>query len=63
MCNPWSIINYADEKELRPYWVNTSSNKMIKLAMEKSDSSFKNGFEKLIEQKYLDTKVNMETSF
>ena len=28
--NPWSIINYADNKELIPYWVNTSSNIMIK---------------------------------
>lgn len=42
--NPWSIINYAQDKELRPYWVNTISNTMIKKAMEKSDKSFKDGY-------------------
>lgn len=30
--NPWSIINYANRKELQSYWVNTSSNSMIKQA-------------------------------
>lgn len=61
--NPWSIVNYADEKDLRPYWVNTSSNEMIKNAMEQSEVSFKEGFEKLIKEGYLDTQVNMQTSF
>lgn len=61
--NPWSIINYADEKELRPYWVNTSSNGMIKKAMAQSDNNFQDEFECLIQQEYLDTQVNMETSF
>lgn len=28
--NPWSILNYASRKVLEPYWVNTSSNTMIK---------------------------------
>ena len=27
--NPWSIINYLDNKKLLPYWVNTSSNSLI----------------------------------
>lgn len=39
--NPWSIINYADTKELNAYWVNTSANKMIRSAMERCDSTFK----------------------
>lgn len=61
--NPWSIINYAKHQELRPYWVNTSSNGMIKQAMERSDASFQEGFETLILNKQLTTIVNMETSF
>ena len=61
--NPWSIINYIDNKELRPYWVNTSSNKMIKDAMKECDTSFKQGYEKLIETGKLETLVQMETSF
>ena len=27
--NPWSILNYADDKKLNPYWVNTSGNELI----------------------------------
>lgn len=61
--NPWSIINYADEKELRPYWVNTSSNGMIKKAMDNSNITFKKGYETLIEQGTLETRINMGTSF
>ena len=61
--NPWSIINYASRRILEPYWVNTSSNMMIKKAMEDRDSSFDRGYEKLIETGKLETTVYMETSF
>lgn len=61
--NPWSIINYASRKILEPYWVNTSSNMMIRKAMEDRDSSFDRGYEKLIETGKLETTVYMETSF
>ena len=61
--NPWSIINYASRKKLIPYWVNTSSNVMIKKAMAKSEESFKEGYETLIKQGYLETQIMMETSF
>ena len=36
--NPWSILNYVDNKELRAYWVNTSSNVVIKEMLKNSDS-------------------------
>ena len=61
--NPWSIINYASRKKLIPYWVNTSSNVMIKKAMVESEESFKEGYETLIKQGYLETQIMMETSF
>lgn len=61
--NPWSIINYTDNIELRPYWVNTSSNKMIKQAITNADDSFKREYESLIKDGYLKTLVQMETSF
>lgn len=35
--NPWSILNYLDEKEINVYWVNTSDNKLIHLAIENAD--------------------------
>ena len=32
--NPWSILNYLKNKKLIPYWVNTSSNDLIKLILK-----------------------------
>ncbi|MCD7809382.1 MAG: ATP-binding protein [Erysipelotrichaceae bacterium] len=61
--NPWSILNYADNHKLKPYWVNTSANTMIVNAMKDADISFNDEFESLIENGYLETNVNMETSF
>lgn len=61
--NPWSIINYADSHELQPYWINTSSSKMIKKAMIKKDQAFNQGYEKLVTKGYLQTLVHLDTSF
>ena len=36
--NPWSILNYLNKRELRPYWVNTSSNDLIKMTFNKSNA-------------------------
>lgn len=33
--NPWSIINFLDEKRLGSYWVNTSGNSLIQLYLQK----------------------------
>ena len=48
--------------ELIPYWVNTSSNKMIKSAMQDCEASFKDGYEELIRTETVNTLVNFETS-
>ena len=61
--NPWSIVNYASRQRLESYWVNTSSNKMIKQAMKKRDRSFDQGYEELIKTGQLETLVRLETSF
>lgn len=61
--NPWSIINYLDRRQLIPYWVNTSSNTMIKNAMKSCDKVFQEGYEKLIENDTVTAMVNFETSF
>jgi hypothetical protein len=50
--NPWSIINFIDENfELKPYWVNTSDNYLIKQAFAKASLSVKREFEELIQGK------------
>ncbi len=61
--NPWSILCYIDTQELISHWVNTSSNKMIRDAMKKADKKFNDGYEKLITDGYLETVVNLQTSF
>ncbi|MCD7893019.1 MAG: ATP-binding protein [Erysipelotrichaceae bacterium] len=61
--NPWSILKYTKSRELGYYWINTSSNTMIKNAIEKSDIFFKKDFESLIHNGYLNTDINLGTSF
>ena len=61
--NTWSILNYASRKVLEPYWVNTSSNTMIKKAISYSDEAFERGYEELIRNGELETTVKMDTSF
>ena len=61
--NPWSILNYASRKVLEAYWVNTSSNTMIKNAISSSDEAFERGYEELIRNGKLETTVKMDTSF
>ena len=36
--NPWSILKYLKQRELVPYWVNTSSNDLIKLILTRSST-------------------------
>lgn len=53
--NPWSIINYIEEKgKLQPYWVNTSDNALLKTLFIQSASSFKMQFEALFQSKTIE---------
>lgn len=61
--NPWSIINYAKNHELVPYWVNVSSNQMLKKAMEEADEEFKNQYQELLQNKQLSIIIELQTSF
>ena len=58
--NPWSILKYLKQRELVPYWVNTSSNDLIKLILTKS-SSVKERIERLMKGEAIEAKVNLET--
>jgi hypothetical protein len=67
--NPWSIINYADSKELIPYWVNTSANVMIRDCIKKISKQTlyaKNIFDNynsLVVGGELKTTLNLTSSF
>ncbi len=56
--NPWSILNYADEKILMPYWVNTSGNDMIRELFAHGNSDVKKDLEKLIAGESLNKRVD-----
>ena len=58
--NPWSILNYLSKKELVPYWVNTSSNDLIKLTLKKS-MTVKEKIERLLKGETIEVPINLET--
>ena len=61
--NPWSILSYIDEGVLKPYWVNTSTNRLIKEAISKAGKEFTDSFELLIKNGKVKVAVNLEASF
>ena len=58
--NPWSVLNYLAKKELRTYWVNTSSNDLIKLTV-KNSTTVKEKMERLLKDEEIEVPVNLET--
>ena len=58
--NPWSILQYLKNKELMPYWVNTSSNDLIKLIL-KNSSTVKEKIERLLKDEAIEVTIDQET--
>lgn len=58
--NPWSVLNYLADKELGPYWVNTSSNDLIKLVL-KNSTTVKEKIERLLKNEIIEVIVDQET--
>ncbi len=46
--NPWSITNYLDKKQFRPYWAATSSNALVSRLIQTSSADVKQKMEQLI---------------
>lgn len=58
--NPWSILNYLTDRKLIPYWVNTSSNDLIKLIL-KNSTTVKEKMERLLKDEAIEATVDQET--
>ena len=58
--NPWSILNYLTDRKLMPYWVNTSSNDLIKLVL-KNSVTVKEKIETLLRDEEIEVPINLET--
>ncbi|MCI9058693.1 MAG: AAA family ATPase [Lachnospiraceae bacterium] len=56
--NPWSVINYLDNRELGAYWVNTSSNSLLGKLLQEGSRKVKQDFEELMQGRIL--KVDMD---
>ena len=58
--NPWSVLNYIDNKEagFMPYWINSSSNDLIKRLLLKGDNNMKLELEELIEGKLINKVID-----
>ena len=63
MYNPWSILCFLNAGELRPYWINTSTNVLIKESIKTADRYFLQAFETLIMDGQVEVSVNLEASF
>ena len=62
--NPWSIINCVDNYgKLQPYWVNVSTNKIIKDLITRADESLKTDIETLISGKSICKPLNENIIF
>ena len=61
--NPWSIINFLDEKKLGAYWVNTSENSLIKLCLQKMKKEIFDDFSKLLNEENISKIINDNVTF
>ena len=61
--NPWSIINYASDKTLLPYWINTSGNDLLQQIFDKTQEETKEMIESLILGESIVCKYNDKITF
>ena len=61
--NPWSIINFLKRGKLKPYWVNTSGNGLIKLYLQKLKDEIFDDFSKLLNKESILKRVNDNMTF
>ncbi|WP_291255209.1 AAA family ATPase [Fusobacterium sp.] len=56
--NPWSILHFIRTRELKPFWVNTSSNYLIREVLKNSEQDIFKNLEKLFNKEELVTRVD-----
>ena len=61
--NPWSIINYAEDKKLIPYWLNTSRNSLIISCVKNCTNNVKVIIEKLLLGKSVKITINEQITY
>lgn len=61
--NPWSIINFLDEKRFDTYWANTSSNRLVGKIIREASKDIKMIMEDLLRGKSFCTTIEEQIAF
>ncbi len=61
--NPWSIINFLDEKKYKTYWADSSSNGLINSLIQKGSSYIKTMVENLIRGEKINVVIDEQIVF
>ncbi len=61
--NPWSITNFLEEKKIRLYWVNSSSNSLVSKLIQEAGLDIKISMEHLLAGEHLQTEIDEQTVF
>lgn len=61
--NPWSLLSYVNCGSLRPFWINTSSNALIRKCVLTANQEFFEQFDLLILNGSVKVTANLQTSF
>lgn len=61
--NPWSITNYLEEKKIKSYWANSSSNSLVSKLIRESSPDIKTAMEHLLAGEHLRTEIDEQMVF
>ena len=61
--NPWSIINFLSARQLRPYWIGVSGNKLIDEMLDEGNKEIFDDLEKLFNKEKIYKEINDYSEF
>ncbi len=61
--NPWSVINFLDEKKVGTYWVNTSTNGLVGKLIQEGNTEVKKTFEHLIQGESIRIEIDEQVNY
>ncbi len=61
--NPWSILNFLDEKKVGAYWAGTSSNRLVSKLLREGSSGIKKNFEDLLAGGALELEIDEQIAY
>lgn len=61
--NPWSIINFLDERRVGAYWANTSANNLVGKLVREGSPEIKMTMEKLLQGETFETSFDEQIAF